>query len=280
MATQRTKTFFLPEPRVLAHRGYSAACPENMMPAFHKAVEFDPDVLETDVRLTRDGRFVVFHDDTLERTTNGAGPVEQRTLDELRRFDAGFRFTRDNGATFPFRGAGVFIPTLEDLLDAFPDRRFNIELKTKSPAQVESYLSILKRYDALDRVLTASEYGPNIKELRRQCPTMATSFSLYEALWLYFLYKSGFLFKKKSFTADALQIPEYYGTSHVVTPAFVRLMRERGVRVHVWTINRPEDMQRLLDMGVHGIFSDEVAILKNVVREHEARAADDGPDGA
>jgi len=145
---------------------------------------------------------------------------------------------------------------------------------------VESYLSILKRYDALDRVLTASEYGPNIKELRRQCPTMATSFSLYEALWLYFLYKSGFLFKKKSFTADALQIPEYYGTSHVVTPAFVRLMRERGVRVHVWTINRPEDMQRLLDMGVHGIFSDEVAILKNVVREHEARAADDGPDGA
>jgi len=104
MATQRTKTFFLPEPRVLAHRGYSAACPENTMPAFHKAVEFDPDVLETDVRLTRDGRFVVFHDDTLERTTNGAGPVEQRTLDELRRFDAGFRFTRDNGATFPFRG--------------------------------------------------------------------------------------------------------------------------------------------------------------------------------
>ena len=122
--------FLSPLPRVVAHRGDSHNFPENTMPAFLSAVNMGIDVVETDVHLTKDGEIVIWHDPTLERNTDGKGVIEEHTLSELRVYDAGYTFTKDSGRTYPFRGQGIHISTLEEVLEACPGQRFNIDLKT------------------------------------------------------------------------------------------------------------------------------------------------------
>ena len=123
------KSFLDPLPRVVAHRGDSANYPENTIPAFISASRMDIDIIETDVHLTKDGELVIWHDDTLERNTDGTGTLESKTLEELKKLDAGYTFTKDGGKTFPFRGKGIKLCTLDEALKACPDVRFNIDLK-------------------------------------------------------------------------------------------------------------------------------------------------------
>ncbi|MCX7679791.1 MAG: glycerophosphodiester phosphodiesterase [Spirochaetes bacterium] len=262
----KNKSFFTPEPRIFGHRGNPNDFPENTIPSFESAINIGVDVIETDVHCTKDGHFVVLHDDTVERTTNGKGKVRNLTLSELKTFDAGFHFTRD-GQTFPYRNQGITIPTLQEVLRAFPNQRFNIDLKDENPAQAESYCNLLKKENAVERVLTASEYWSNLKAVRKLLPEMATSASLWEALGIFFLYRSSLILFKKEIVADALQVPEFYGTTHVVTKNFVKAMHKLGVRVHVWTINREVDMKRILALNVDAIMSDNPALLKNVIAQ-------------
>jgi len=261
------KRFFSPEPRIFAHRGDSVNYPENTLPAFQSAVEMGVDVIETDVHRTKDGRFVVMHDDSVERMTDGAGKVSKLTLAEVKKLDAGYRWSPD-GKGFPFRGKGFEIPTLEEMLGAFPGQRFNVDLKDDNPAQVCAFCDLLVSCGAAERVLTASEYSGNLKNARRILPAMATSASRWEIIGIFFLYRSSLIHAKKRIVADALQVPEFYGTSHIVTRGFVRRLHNMGVRVHVWTINREADMKRLLDIGVDAIMSDDPALLKRVMAEH------------
>jgi len=114
----------------IAHRGGSLVAPENTLEAFRLACErYRTDVIELDVHVTRDGALVVAHDPDVDRCTDGAGPIAAMRLDELRRLDAGHRFTADDGASFPFRGRGVRIPTLREVFEACPAVRVNLELK-------------------------------------------------------------------------------------------------------------------------------------------------------
>lgn len=262
------KRFFNPEPKIFAHRGDSANFPENTLPAFRSAVEMGVDVIETDVHRTRDGRFVILHDDNLDRVTDGGGRARDLTLDEIRRMDAGHRFSPD-GTSFPFRGKGITVPTLEDALAEFPAQRFNVDLKDDEPAQVRDYCALLRNCNAVDRVLTASEYTGNLKAARGLLPDMATSASKWEIIGVYFLFRSGFLFAKKRIAADALQIPEYFGTSHIASQAFVRELHGMGVKIHVWTVNREDDMRRLIDAGADAIMSDNPALLKKVIASYD-----------
>jgi len=258
------KKFFSPEPRIFAHRGDSAHFPENTLPAFKSAVEAGADVIETDVQRSKDGRFMIFHDDTLDRITDGAGRLGDYTLQELQRFDAGHSYSAD-AKSFPFRGKGITIPSLEEILREFPQQRFNVDLKADDPRQAEEYCALIRRCDAVERVLTASEFTENLKAVRRLLPEMATSASHREVAAVFFLYKSGLLFAKRKFAADALQIPEFHRRWHVAAPGMIRRVRGRGIRVHVWTVNREDDMRRLLDAGADGIITDDPRLLKKVV---------------
>jgi glycerophosphoryl diester phosphodiesterase len=262
------KKFFIPEPRILAHRGLSKEFPENTLLSFRKAVDLGVDVIETDVHFTRDNKFVVVHDDRLERISDGEGDVSERTLDELKKFDAAYNFTTDGGETYPYRGSGLTFLSLQELLEEFPEQRFNVDLKGKDPRQISYYGEIMERSAAQNRVLTASEHLVNLREIRRLFPEMATSFSMGEVVWFYFLFKTGFLFFKKGFKGDALQIPEFIGPSRMVNAAFVRQAHAKGVRVHVWTINEEDDMKRLLDAGVDGIFTDDPKLLMSVLQQN------------
>lgn len=261
------KPFFSPQPRIFGHRGNSKEYPENTLPSFQSAAEIGVDVIETDVHLSKDGHFVIIHDDSVERTTNSKGSIRELTLSELKKLDAGFHFTPD-GAHFPCRGQGITIPTLQEVLRAFPNQRFNVDLKDKNPAQAERYCTLLREEDAVERVLTASEYSSNLAAVRKILPEMATSASMWEVLGVFFLYRSSLLSLKKGITADALQVPEFYGTTHIVTKNFVRAMHNIGVQVHVWTINREIDMKRLLELNVDAIMSDDPALLKRVMENY------------
>ncbi len=262
------KPFFSPEPRIFGHRGNSKEYPENTIPAFQSAIDIGVDVIETDVHLTKDRHFVILHDDTVNRISNGKGKVADFTLSVIKQLDAGYHFSHD-GTNFPFRGAGITIPTLQEALHAFPNQRFNVDLKDKNPAQADQYCALLRKENAVERVLTASEYTANLRAVRKILPEMATSASMWEALGIFFLYRSSLLFLKRGIAADALQVPEFYGTTHIVTKNFVRAMHGIGVRVHVWTINREIDMQRILSINADAIMSDDPALLKRVVENFE-----------
>jgi len=258
------KQFFILEPGIFAHRGDAAHFPENTLPSFKSAVEIGADVIETDVQRSRDGHFMVFHDDTIDRITEGNGRIGGYTLEELKRFDAGYRYSAD-GESFPFRGKGISIPSLDEVLHEFPQQRFNVDLKADDPSQAADYCALIRRCNAGERVLTASEFTENLKAVRSLMPEMATSASHKEVAGVFFLYRSGLLFAKNSFEADALQIPEFYRTWHVAAPGLVRRVRKKGIRVHIWTVNSEADMRRLLDIGVDGIITDDPLLLKKVI---------------
>ena len=126
--------FQCPCPVILAHRGASGLRPENTMPAYELALANGADILELDVRMTRDGRVVVFHDKNAKRVTGRDALIRELDFAELRKLDAGRMFTRDGGRTYPFRDKGILVPTLGEVLDKFPLARVNIEIKQKKPS--------------------------------------------------------------------------------------------------------------------------------------------------
>lgn len=263
-------SFLEPMPRVIAHRGDSRNYPENTLPAFESAVRMGIDVVETDIHLTKDGVLVIWHDPTLERNTDGRGRIEDHTLEELRRFDAGYTFTQDGGKTFPFRGKGVRICTLAEALEHCPEQRFNIDLKTKCPEIVDEFIKVIREHDAVDRVVGASFHLSNLKRLRRLAPDFLTSVTTAEVVPLLFRQKTHTLpkaFKRKII----FQIPMAAGPVKVVTPAFVKAMHQRGVVVMVWTINDEETMRRLFAMGVDSVMTDDPALVIKVADEMNIR---------
>lgn len=263
-------SFLEPMPRVIAHRGDSRNYPENTLPAFESAVRMGIDVVETDIHLTKDGVLVIWHDPTLERNTDGRGRIEDHTLEELRRFDAGYTFTQDGGKTFPFRGKGVRICTLAEALEHCPEQRFNIDLKTKCPEIVDEFIKVIREHDAVDRVVGASFHLSNLKRLRRLAPDFLTSITTAEVVPLLFRQKTHTLpkaFKRKII----FQIPMAAGPVKVVTPAFVKAMHQRGAVVMVWTINDEETMRRLFAMGVDSVMTDDPALVIKVADEMNIR---------
>ena len=242
-------------PLVLAHRGWSGRFPENTMPAFEKAAALGVDGLEMDIRSTADGVPVVIHDERVDRTTNGAGPVNDFTLAELKRLDAGFWWSPDRGRSFPFRGRGISVPTLAEVFTAFPRLWLNIDIKQKKPSLVEAFTGMIRQFHLEDHVCVGSFDTPTIHAFRRACPEAATAASVREVLRFLVLQK---LFLAPLFRGKArvLQIPEYYRGRRILDRRLVRSAHGMGLAVHVWTVNEKADMERLLGMGVDGLVTD------------------------
>lgn len=247
--------FFAGErPLVIAHQGGDGLRPSNTMAAFEHAVALGVDVLEMDIHSTADDVLVVMHDSAVDRTTNGTGAIRDMTLAELKQLDAAYHWPYE-GESFPYRGQGITVPTLEEVLTAFPTMRMNIEIKQQSPSIVEPLCRLLEAHNMKERVLIASFHPVTMSEFRQACPGVASSMVEPEirrffALNLAFL---GALFQPPG---EAFQVPEYSGNLHVVTPRFVRGAHGQNIEVHVWTVNETADMQRLLDLGVDGIITD------------------------
>ena len=242
-------------PLVIAHRGGAGLWPENTLHAFERAASLGADVIELDVRRAADGVLVVIHDATVERTTDGRGRVDELTLAELRRLDAAHRWTPDGGKTFPLRGRGVRVPTLQEVFEKLPHVRFNIEPKDESVASIKSLCEIIRAHGAGERAVVGSFRQPSIEEFRRMCPGVATAAGPAEASKFLALYQAG-LAASYSPAMQALQMPEHVGGVRVLTRGFVEAAHGRNLKVHAWTINNSTDMRRLLDAGVDGLMTD------------------------
>ncbi len=255
-----------PYPLNLAHRGGAALAPENTMVAFERALALGADGLDLDVRASRDGELVVIHDETVDRTTDGTGRVSDMTLAELQALDAGYRYSVDNGQTFPYRGQGVKIPTLREVLSAFPDARVNIEIKQVDPPIEKALADLILEMGAQERVMVVAADGDVIERFRHLAPGVATAAARGEVTWFYWMQR----LRLDAFyrpTASALQVPERSGDVVLVTPRFVKAAHARGMKVIVWTVNTPDRMRRLLQMGVDGIITDRPDLLRQVRAE-------------
>jgi glycerophosphoryl diester phosphodiesterase len=255
-------------PLVIAHRGGAGLWPENTLYAFERAVALGIDVMETDVRATADGELVVLHDELVDRTTDGSGPVSAMTLAELKRLDAAYRFSTDGGRSFPLRGTGVTVPTLREVFEALPRMRLNIEPKQGAPSLAVPLCRLIREHDMTERVMVASFSGATLQEFRRECPEVATSAATGEVAHFLALQEAG-LASSYSPVMQALQVPERSGVLRVLTRDFVEAAHGRNLRVHVWTINDEAEMRRLILMDVDGIMTDYPdRLLKVIGRAH------------
>ncbi len=253
-----------PRPRFFAHRGGALEAPENTIEAFAAGLKAGADRLELDVHATSDGEVVVLHDETLDRTTDGAGLARSKTLAEIRELDAGARFVADDG-TKPFAGRGVRIPTLAEVFEAFPGVPLNIEIKQNAPQIEAEVLAVVDRFDARKQVLLAAEIGEIMERIRVAAPDVHSGTSLDDGAEFLDRWGKGELGEYTP-RGIAFQIPPTFLDQPLVTKELVDVAHGLGVEIHVWTIDDAAEVERLLSLGVDGIMTDRPTVAAEVYR--------------
>ncbi len=261
---------------LIAHRGGAKLAPENTVAAFRSAVrEWDADMLEMDVRLTSDARLVVIHDETVDRTTDGTGPIRGLSWREARQLDAGHRFRDPNGER-SFRGRGVRLPLFSEVLTAFPHTRIIVEPKAAEAAA--PLVGAIRAADAEERVLIGAEFESTRARARGYRGPWGASRIQAARFWL--LNHLGLAGRWPAPAADGFQLPEWSGRLHVVTPKLIRAAHAANLPVHVWTVDEPADMRRLLEWGVDGIMTDRPDLLAAVLADVAGRPVPPGAGAA
>jgi glycerophosphoryl diester phosphodiesterase len=283
-------------PLNIAHQGGEIEAPSDTLYAFKTAKRKGADMIETDVHLTADGRVVVLHDETVDRTTNGSGSVEQMTLAEIKRLDAAYWFIEGEGTVhdpsrpasdFTWRGVATgdrrppkrfeandfTIPTLDELLAAFPDTLLNVELKptVAMTGRLElAVANLLRAHGRSDDVIVASFNDQSVEIFKAIAPEIHTAVPTAQvaAFWAS---SQGELPGSPNPQHVALQVPETFEGLTVVTPDFISDAHANDLAVHVWTINEAADMQRLLDWGADGIMTDRPTLLEQVLKERKRK---------
>lgn len=254
-------------PLIMGHRGDPGQAPENTMQSLKAALEVGVDLLESDVRMTRDEELILFHDDDMDRTTGESGPVGERTLEELRQMDFGKMFTHD-GVTYPFRNKGMTVLTLREAFEEFQDVKFNLDIKDLDARTPIQLADMIDEYDRRSSVIVASFKPIQMKRFREIMPDAITSAHPGEVRS--FVIGSKFraieLFAR-NIRYQAFQVPIKYGPLTVVNKRFIEQAHTRGIAVHVWTINEREEIEWLIELGVDGIFTDEPALMREVLSE-------------
>ena len=234
----------LSQPVIFAHRGASAHAPENTLAAFELALAQNADAIELDAKLSADGQVVVIHDPTIDRTTGSHGHVKDLSLRELRALDAGSFFSEK------FRGERI--PTLEEVFEAVGKRTFiNVELTNYSTPRdqlVETVCMLVNKCGLQDRVMFSSFFASNLLKARSYLPDVPQGLLALRGLMGAWARSFGFNFSN-------YQALHPYQSD--VTSQQVQRVHRLHRRIHVWTVNTPEDMRRLFHWGVDGIFTDD-----------------------
>ena len=176
---------------ILAHQGGEDLWPSNTLLAFDNAAKLGVQMLDTDMHATRDGALVLSHDDTVDRLTDGHGKIRDLTLAQLKTLDAGYSFTPDGGQTYPYRGQGLRIPTLDEALSAHPELPWTIEIKQDTPSISQPFCSALRQHQLSGKVMVASFSDRAMRDFRAACPEVATSMTESELRPLVLLSKLG-----------------------------------------------------------------------------------------
>lgn len=262
--------FFQTLPRdrtvVFAHRGGARLWPENTLLAFAGAVDLGADALEMDVFFTADRVPVVLHDSTVDRTTDGTGPVSSFSLERLQHLDAGFRFRPLDGADeeFPYRGQGVRIPTLREVFDEFPGIHTIVEIKENDTRLADAMIDLVREFNRENRTLIGSFHREMLQYVRESAPEIATHGSEREVIMLLvasWLRLEGVI----SPAYEAVLVPQRSGPIPVTTRRFIRGAQGRNLHVGAWTINDPEEMRELVRLGIDGLVTDRPDLALGIV---------------
>jgi glycerophosphoryl diester phosphodiesterase len=264
-----------------AHQGGAREAPSSTLFAFRTALEAGATALEMDVHATRDGELVVCHDSTVDRTTNGQGRIADLTLDELGSLDNAYWFvpgevavTDRPEADYLYRGrAGADpefrIPTLRQVLEAFPGVFLNMDIKQTAPA-VPAYeaalVRLLAEYDRSDDVIVASFNDASTAAVAELAPHLATSAGTATSAVFWQAYRSGEPIPPT--THRALQIPTAFANTRVASAELVEAAHAAGLAVHFWTIDDEAEMAELIDLGADGVMTDRPAVCAKVLEEN------------
>jgi glycerophosphoryl diester phosphodiesterase len=261
-APVRSAYFDAPLPLVIAHQGGDGLRPSNTIPAFDHAAELGVDVLEMDVHETRDGALVLMHDATVDRTTDGSGALADMTLAQVQALDAAHHWPYDGAPAY--RGLGIGVPTLAEVISRHRLLRFNVEIKPPSAETGRAVCAELQRLGVADRVLVASFHATAMDAFREACPLIPTSGYESEVRWFYLQYRLG-LWRIARPAVPALQVPQRAGAFDLTEPGFLEAARSRGMHVDFWTVNDADEMRTLLRRGAAGIITDRPDLLLEVL---------------
>ena len=256
-------------PLVIAHQGGDGVWPGDTMYAFEKAVEIGADVLEMDAHITKDSRIVLMHDEKVDRTTEGTGLIEDLTLAELKQLDAAYQWSNDDGKSFPFRGQGIEVATLEEVFQKFPQMRYVIEIKlTENPID-RPLCDLIRKYNMQDKAVIASFHDEAMQKFRQTCPEVATSASRGEVTMLVLL---GKVFLSGLIAPQYQSIQPPYDPSEsmnipIMTERFIREAHAKKIKVEPWTVDDPALMKQYIEWGVDGIITDRPDLMIEVLQE-------------
>jgi glycerophosphoryl diester phosphodiesterase len=249
--------FEIPIPTILGHRGAAGSAPENTLESFEQALKLGAHIIETDLHATRDGVPVLIHDDRVDRVCDGRARVEELPLDALQQLDAAYHFTQDAGTSFPMRGRGIHVPSLSEAFEAFPAARFNVEIKAEQEGLIPRVLELISRHARESLTLLTAGDDTIMASLRAaltdRTPAPAVGACTGDVLAVV---QSAVTGEAPPAGPMALQIPADFGGRPLVTESLIAHAHEHGIAIHVWTINEPQEMQRLLDLGVDGLVTD------------------------
>ena len=238
----------VPGVAISAHRGGSIEAPENTIESFEYSIELGSSYIETDVQLSSNGIPYIFHDDDLKRLFGKNiifNSLHSDEIDELKLFDK------------------YKIPTLESTLQKFPDTLFQIDVKTDEV--VLPTMEVIKKTNSTDKVCIASFSSKRLKQVHKLYPEICLSMGPFEVMKL--LLASFGLYRNKV-PGNCLQIPIYQYGIKLVTKRFINYIHSIGLKIHVWTINDEDTMQKLIDLGVDGIITDRPKALKDLLSHH------------
>lgn len=251
------------KPIVYAHMGGDGVWPGDTLYAYDQAVQLGVDGFDMDAHITKDGQIVLIHDESVNRTTDGSGQVEELTLTELKLLDAAFKWSNDEGTTYPYRGKGIKVPTLEEVFLKYPQMRYLIEIKLTKKPIAQPLCDLIHKYNLQDNIIIASFHDDAMSNFRETCPDVATSAAKTEVTAFVLLSKIG-LSGLISPKYQSLQVPfeksETYGIP-VMTKSFIQAAHAKNLQVETWTLDDPELFKQYTSWGLDGIDTDRPDLI-------------------
>ncbi|MCL1126588.1 glycerophosphodiester phosphodiesterase [Shewanella surugensis] len=251
---------------ILAHRGASGDYPQSSWLAFQIALNQGADTLEMDVHLSKDGHIIVNHDKDLTQTTGHDKNIADLTLAEIKAMDAGYMFSKDEGSHYPFRGVGLEVLALDEVLAYFPFRQLSIEMKVNDEQLADKLWSLLDQNGLHNNVVVASQYSKVLKHFRLLANgSIKTSASITELTGLSLAWATGFgAIYDAEF--EVAQIPYT-----MISKPFLTFLREKGIKSHVWTVNDTDKIKRAFDLGAEGVIGDYPDRIHQILVERGER---------
>ena len=258
----------LSKPVTIAHQGGNKIYPDESLLAFTNAINMGIQVIEFDVHRTKDGIIVINHDQTIDRLTDGTGLIREMSWLELQQVDGAHNWSPD-GLTYPYRGKGIKILSLIEMMDTFPQQVYDIEIKQHDPPLEKDLCDLLRKYGvAADQAIIASFRDETVARFHDICPEVAISLPVNQGTLLYILSRIG-LERLLPLDAVVAQLPTTFSTKLgqlELDRRYIEAFSKGDRQVWVWTVNDSIEMKRLVNMGAHGIITDRPDILMDFVQ--------------